>query len=216
MKLLNFLIIIYVCLLITITGNILYNYETTISDQERIIINYETHINAMYDIFNIQLTTEAYQERLINDMNNTIIQKDKQITDYKEIIEYKDSVLDRRQKILLEPTFAEVTQFLSDDKTDQLEWIESSYDCTQFSLDVMRNAFKQGIYSCVVRIDLDDGLAHNLIAFKTSDAGIQYFEPQTDKNVFMYPDMDYASYLDYPEDVSMMVRKYDSCFARVS
>ena len=68
----------------------------------------------------------------------------------------------------------------------------------------------------MVRIDLDDGLAHNLIAFKTSDAGIQYFEPQTDKNVFMYPDMDYASYLDYPEDVSMMVRKYDSCFARVS
>ena len=55
MKLLNFLIIIYVCLLITITGNILYNYETTISDQERIIINYETHINAMYDMFNIQL-----------------------------------------------------------------------------------------------------------------------------------------------------------------
>jgi len=133
---------------------------------------------------------------------------------------YKDKQFARKEGLITRPTYEEVVMFLKEDKTDRLIWTQE-FDCTQFAHKVIRNAKAEGIYGCIVTIDMDmpddDYLysGHDIIAFHTIDTGIVYFEPQTDKVVYLYPNMNYATHLGYPDDYKMWVVQYDSCFEQV-
>lgn len=184
------------------------NQQIQIDNLTRIINESQQQISGLVN------DTERLQDQT-RTMNDTIIKNNRDIDNYKALIQYKDELYERKAGVILNPTYDEVILFLDNDKTDRNEWVKDIYDCTQFSHDVMRNALNQGLYSCVVRIDYDDRTAHNIIAFNTSDHGLQYFEPQTDENVYMYPNMDYAEYLGYSEEISFIVRQYSSCFGMV-
>lgn len=164
-------------------------------------------LNILYEIELMELKSE-------------IIILQNQIQDYKDIIVYKDEQFKRKKGIIMNPTHEEVVTFLKEDKTDELKWT-IEHDCTQFAHKTIRNAKQKGIYGCIVTIDMnvpDDNYmysGHDIIAFHTANAGIVYFEPQTDKVVYMYPEMNYATHLGYSDDYKMWVIRYDSCFERV-
>jgi hypothetical protein len=165
-------------------------------------------LNILYEIELMELKSE-------------IIILQNQIQDYKDIIVYKDEQFKRKKGIIMNPTYEEVVTFLKEDKTDELKWT-TEHDCTQFAHKTIRNAKQKGIYGCIVTIDMDvpkgnyEYSGHDIIAFHTVDAGIVYFEPQTDKQVYMYPGMNYATHLGHSDDYKMWVIQYDSCFERVN
>ncbi len=82
------------------------------------------------------------------------------------------------------PTFAEAVQFLKEDHTDLMKYDLDSYNCRDFSADVLRNADAQGLRAAFISIRLNQG-SHAAIGFETVDRGLVYFEPQTDKEVVL-------------------------------
>lgn len=83
-----------------------------------------------------------------------------------------------------DPTYHEMLVFISSDKTDENTYVDSSYVCHDFSFDVKRNAFNAG-YRCFY-VSIEMGIwgiseGHALVAFNTTDRGIIYVEPQSDR-----------------------------------
>ena len=203
-------------LLTAVSVCIIYNY------QETTINTYLNTINQQNDViyenkkdikFLTKNTIGAYDE--VNRMNIDINKLQLEIEDYKEIIILKDIQFENKKGSVRKPTYAEVVKFFKEDQTDRNKWTKD-YDCTQFAHEVIRNAREQNIYGCVVTIDFTNEQAHDLIVFDTDDMGIVYFEPQNDKYVYMYLGMDYASYIGYPDEISLIVKKYDNCFERIN
>jgi hypothetical protein len=80
------------------------------------------------------------------------------------------------------PTFQEVLDFLSEDRTDKNEYREPNYVCSHFARDVNNNAESQGIRCAYVDIRYPQQ-AHAIVAFDTIDEGLVYFEPTSDERV---------------------------------
>jgi uncharacterized Zn-binding protein involved in type VI secretion len=81
--------------------------------------------------------------------------------------------------ILVDPTYASMQAFIASDKTDQNTYNASTYDCVNFSADVIANAAKQNIRCAFVNIDFP-GSGHAIVVFNTTDKGMIYIEPQND------------------------------------
>lgn len=78
------------------------------------------------------------------------------------------------------PTWNELMSFLADDKTEQHEYIENVYDCSQFSRDVHNNAEAAGIRAAEVQVRFNNETeGHALDAFITSDYGLVYVDCTT-------------------------------------
>lgn len=186
------------------------SYLNTIQQQKQLIDGNIKYINDMY-------YDTMQQQNVIINQKSEIDKNNNEIQNYKDIIVYKDDLYANKKGTVRKPTYEEVVEFLENDETERTEWTRN-HDCTQFAHQIIRNAMEQNIYGCVVNIDYDkrNGMGHDIIVFDTVDLGIQYFEPQTDENVYMYVGMDYAGYLGYSDDVSFIVRQYDSCFERVN
>lgn len=82
------------------------------------------------------------------------------------------------------PTYSEAVQFLREDQTDRHKYDFDSYNCRDFSADVLRNADSRGIRAAFISIRLRQG-SHAVVGFETVDKGMVYFEPQTDKEVVL-------------------------------
>lgn len=84
-----------------------------------------------------------------------------------------------------DPTYQEMINFISSDKTDQNTYIDGSYVCHDFTSDVKINAFNAGYRCFYVSIEMGafmpTSIGHALVAFNTTDRGIVYIEPQTDR-----------------------------------
>jgi len=88
-----------------------------------------------------------------------------------------------RGTTLHDPSFMEMLEFLRLDKTDQKFYSYPSYVCHDFASDVKRNAFNAGLKCFYVTLDFPpsaDG-GHAIVAFNTTDRGMQYVEPQSDQ-----------------------------------
>ena len=83
---------------------------------------------------------------------------------------------------LRDPAYAEVKDFLMQDKTDLVPYNELTYVCTHYARDVINNAINKGIRTAYVEIR-HPGMGHSIVAFETTDKGIVYFEPQYDSEV---------------------------------
>jgi len=73
------------------------------------------------------------------------------------------------------PTWAQLLDFLLEDKTDQKAYVPGVYMCGDFARDVHNNAERAGIRAAYVAIDLP-GAYHALNAFKTTDRGLVFID----------------------------------------
>jgi len=95
-----------------------------------------------------------------------------------------DSLTDGYGYVLRDPTYREVKAFLAADKTDARTYVDDSYVCEDFSLDVKIHAMQQKIRCAFVSIRfVGDNAGHAIVAFDTTDMGIIYIEPQSDEEV---------------------------------
>jgi hypothetical protein len=84
-----------------------------------------------------------------------------------------------------DPTYQEMLEFIRADKTDENAYVDGDYICHDFSYDVKRNAFDAGYRCFWVSIEMGEYsptvAGHAIVAFNTTDRGIIYIEPQSDK-----------------------------------
>ena len=84
--------------------------------------------------------------------------------------------------VLNDPTYAEMQSFIAADNTDLRKYNADTYNCQNYSADVITNAAKQKIRCAFVSIDYTNS-GHAIVAFNTTDRGLVYIEPQSDKEV---------------------------------
>jgi hypothetical protein len=80
---------------------------------------------------------------------------------------------------LHDPTYLEVVRFIREDNTDEHEYVEENYVCTDFVADFKRNAMERGIRCIAVSLKFPE-TGHMIVAFETIDKGLVYVEPQHD------------------------------------
>lgn len=73
------------------------------------------------------------------------------------------------------PTWAQLLDFLLEDKTDENAYVPYEYVCSDFARDVHNNAEQAGIRAALVGIQLSNG-GHALNAFKTTDRGLVFID----------------------------------------
>ena len=79
-----------------------------------------------------------------------------------------------------DPTYSEMMSFLRADDTDEAEYIEDEYECTEFTTDLCNGAEEEGIRCAYVTLKFPAGIGHTIVAFDTIDKGLIYIEPQYD------------------------------------
>ena len=82
------------------------------------------------------------------------------------------------------PTHKELTEFLVGDATNSNEFIHNKYVCFDFAAELNNNAETNGIRSAYVRVRFD-GWGHAVVGFETTDKGLVFIEPQSDREVEM-------------------------------
>ncbi|GAJ00677.1 unnamed protein product, partial [marine sediment metagenome] len=83
---------------------------------------------------------------------------------------------------LYNPTHKEMKEFLAGNKTDLNPFIKGEYVCFNFAAELNNNAEANGIRAAYVRIRAEKW-GHALVAFETTDRGIVFIEPQSDREV---------------------------------
>lgn len=83
-----------------------------------------------------------------------------------------------------DPTYAEMQDFITSDKTNLNIYNLKTYNCFCFTRDVLANAFNVGIKAGFVYIEFPE-IAHAIVAFNTVDKGLVFVEPQTDNIMTM-------------------------------
>lgn len=79
-------------------------------------------------------------------------------------------------------TYDQVVAFLGEDRTDEKPYIDPTYVCIDFAVDVWNSAEEEGLRCGLVLLEfLDEG--HSIVAFDTIDRGVVYFDPMTDERV---------------------------------
>jgi hypothetical protein len=81
-----------------------------------------------------------------------------------------------------DPTYEEMKDFITRDKTDENTYNINTYTCINFAADVINNAKAENIRCALVYLEFSNG-AHTIVAFDTIDRGRIFIEPQTDEEV---------------------------------
>jgi hypothetical protein len=90
---------------------------------------------------------------------------------------------DLSQRAIKTPTLQILKDFIKEDDTDKIPYVEWKFECTDFSYRFMMNFMKKGYFSCVAYVESEDR-AHAIVVVNTTDAGIVYVEPQYDKIIY--------------------------------
>ena len=83
---------------------------------------------------------------------------------------------------LSNPTYKQLREFLTGDKTDSNPFIKDEYVCFDFAAELNNNAETNGIRAAYVRIRSKEW-GHAVVAFETVDRGLVFIEPQSDRDV---------------------------------
>jgi hypothetical protein len=76
-----------------------------------------------------------------------------------------------------DPTFAQLMNFISSDKTDEKTYIPGVYVCTDYARDIHDNAEKAGIRAGWVGIEFkNQNIGHACNVFQTNDRGLVYID----------------------------------------
>jgi len=92
---------------------------------------------------------------------------------------------------LHDPAYSEVGRFIYQDKTNDKQYDEDTFNCAHYSMEVNNNSEGQGIRCAYVIVELSRVPGHACIAFNTTDHGLIYYEPQYDSRVFLEVEKDY-------------------------
>ena len=78
-------------------------------------------------------------------------------------------------------TWKEVVAFITEDHTNWQPYEPGDYVCLNFAIDLVNNAHAKGLPAWVVGVFFkNEEIGHAFVAFKTTDRGLVYIEPQTD------------------------------------
>ena len=152
------------------------------------------------------------QYEMLSDEYSTLYDNYSELRIQKQDIEERNSKLGNKIKNLesfsldLTPSIFEVRDFLRTDSTNTKSYVFESYDCTQFAHEVVRNALAKGLFACVVEVDIENR-GHMIVAFNTSERGIVYFEPQTDREVTLRVGKEYRT-----NNNNDTIIRWTSCF----
>lgn len=78
-----------------------------------------------------------------------------------------------------DPTYAEALKFISEDKTNKMEYIKDEFVCHEFSYMFKNNAYQKGYRCFFVHVALAES-DHMIVGFNTTDRRIVFIEPQND------------------------------------
>jgi len=117
---------------------------------------------------------------------------------------------------LHDPTFLEVAEFLAMDRTDSIPYDEKNFSCLDYAVTLNNRAENLGLRCAVVTVYLS-GTDHAIVAFRTTDKGLRYFEPQTDEGVNLSTGrhywgecvLNYSSLWYYPTDSDDVVEGWE-------
>lgn len=85
---------------------------------------------------------------------------------------------------LINPTYENVLSFISEDKTNNMDYNEDTFYCIHYASLVNNNAESQDIRCGYVVLWFEGSdIGHALVAFNITDKGMVYIEPQTDEFV---------------------------------
>jgi hypothetical protein len=118
-----------------------------------------------------------YLSNRSSDMWNYIYEVDNKVRDVSSKLE------DLSQKTIKAPSLQILKDFIKEDDTDKMQYVEGKFECSDFSYRFMMNFLKKGYFSCVAYVESEDR-AHAIVVVNTTDAGIVYVEPQYDKIIY--------------------------------
>ncbi len=84
---------------------------------------------------------------------------------------------------LRNPTYFEAQQFVASDKTAGHPYVNGSYTCANFAADFRSNALEEGYECGIAFLYFPDATCHAVNCFNTTDKGLVFVEPQSDKFV---------------------------------
>ena len=87
-----------------------------------------------------------------------------------------------------DPTYSEAYEFIINDRTNEINYDNSTFNCAHYSRNVNNNSEKNGIRCGYVKITYkiinnSRHFPHAIVVFNTTDKGPVFFEPQTDEKV---------------------------------
>jgi hypothetical protein len=84
---------------------------------------------------------------------------------------------------LRNPTYFEAQQFVASDKTESHPYVNDSYTCANFANDFRSHASAAGYECGIAFLYFPDTTCHAINCFNTTDKGLVFVEPQSDKIV---------------------------------
>ena len=103
----------------------------------------------------------------------------------------------------------EAMDFTATDRTDEHEYQEEIYTCSDFATDFNNNAEENGLRCAYIYIEYTSDLGHSITGFDTVDRGIIFIEPQFDKVVTLEEGMHYSEENGFKEpDYEDIVRRF--------
>jgi hypothetical protein len=75
------------------------------------------------------------------------------------------------------PSWGQLTTFMAQDQTDQIQYNATSFVCSDYAERIYNNAEAKGIRAAFVAISFqDDGVPHAMNAFQTTDRGLVFID----------------------------------------
>jgi len=127
-----------------------------------------------------------------------------------EISRLQDRISKER---IVQPSYSDVLAFIEEDDTDKQEYVSENYTfiCTDFTNRFINNFLKKGFFSCEAIIYLPENSSHSLVAINTTDKGLIFIDPQTDKVMTSLTVGD--NYCDYiNQDCNWKILSIKHCF----
>jgi hypothetical protein len=199
------ILLIFLIIILTLQFNVIKNKNIeivklnyTVTEQQNVIqTQNQTLINKMNMNSNLQkeltVATETlsgvilnktkvieYWQSLYYNLNQSY---NKLFVQYETVLAEKvmlNNHLKNSDKVVVLSQYDYVKEFIRNDRTYLNRYDINSYNCQDFSQDMIRNARKYNMLSCVVTVTFGDA-AHQIVSFNTIDNGVVYVEPQTNK-----------------------------------
>ena len=194
-----------IALLTYMQTNTNLRYEMLEKEHQNVITKYENELQEMHE------QIESLEQN-VSDLHRKNLFYEQRI---KELIlenqKFKSNTI--RKSV----SYNELMEFLERDRTDQIMYISSDVDetnffeCVQFTYTLLRNAYREGIFGCPVVIYFPDNLSHMIVVFNTTEGWI-FIEPQFDKIVNVTVGERYFLQLGVYTDWDDTVIRYDTCF----
>ena len=147
------------------------------------ITGYETILSGLQGTINSLQGTVNSQQSTMSNQQSTITSQLQQIVNLNRNVSSLSKQLIQKYLFTHNPTYNETVDFVSGDHTNNHIYNATTYNCIDFSKDLLHNATLEGIRCLYVVMTLSNGTnitGHNINCFNTTDSGYIFVEPQSD------------------------------------